>query len=462
MGKKRKKAGIDRITHYEGFRAYYENRAKMLRPLNVDEGKPEELIALDDLSWLDGWEDLEGSSDKIEFSVPLNNSRNIILVATSNSTIDMRMRKFVEFVVSGKALKAANLLLDESGPSVTEIDFRKEITDFDYGYTMEHALKSGMTTEELIEDMKATGDTGYFANWIYSFFHIGHFLKNGSRIFKVTDNLSNVFAEMECSYPKNLLRTPYLSQYIQIPVQKIPGVENSESLGFDGAYVYRDSENQHIDIFMMQPFTSKSFGASFESFVEELQREGKQKKMVGEYVPSLRISLVGEDMNLDELILEWSKNNVHEGEDPAIAIRLRGLLNSVLRMIIHTLLYATSSSVGQVSIVPSKNQDINPRDYRRHLDTIHTEMPYVELGGDIKIQPRRVSGNGSSTGRHLNARFTVRAHFSHYWYLKENIGDDVPIVSTTADGCKVMIRKFVESYWKGPDTAEKVLRDYVV
>ena len=439
MGKRKKKAGMNSSIHFENWIAYYENLEVLLkRDLNYDSNhRLEELQALDDYpTWADKWyRPAHRGSDGLKSAMGVSDV--LVQVLMDKTVVNEVVIKFGEVV---RALNTQNV------HTVTQEDL--------YGL-LRNAINESSYKEPSPEEFKNI--VAGARSTMLSYFHFGQFLKHGKRVFKLSENLGRIFADMECKYPVSLLKTPFRSQYIQLPRNLRVNIstemaesdlEGDRTVVIDGAYIHHNPEDNYVDILLTEAFNSQRYYGSIVEFFEAVLDERATSGTIIRCGFSLDEEGTLEDVSIRILSDTEGKYN--------------GLEVEALRMMFHTLLYATSVNIMAKDVEPKLSDSAPLRDYRRNLDKVATNIPYVELGGDIKILPPGSSSSPKGTGRTLNARFMVRGHYSHYWYLKENVGKNEPVISINEDGSKVMIRKFLEPYWKGPDTAEKVLRDYVI
>jgi len=431
MGKKAKKAGMHGIIHYEQFYAYHKNIETIIN--NSTDGPAmisEQVAALEEFAvWTEGW-DHPSYMDESSATTALARSEVALRSVMSRSLLDREVAKKMAILRSpeleermranGGNLEAAIIEMKIDGIS-DEIESRSMIGFYS---TLDEGDKSNARVA--------------MPTW----FHLGQFLKYNKRVFKISTGLGRVFADMSIKYPVDIVRTPYRSQYVQLPPKANTALEGLE---MDGAYVYRDADNKYIEVLLVEKYQSHQYASTFPEYLEQSYKAGKFGGVV-----QLLIDLT-EKETLEDALQRFTRNS-----------SIKATAVPVFRMILHAMLYATSSSALMRDVESKRKSNVSSREYRRHMDTIMSDTSFVELGGDIDILPPQLNTGSKKSGRTVNARFMVRGHYSHYWYLKENVGGNEPVISTSEDDCKVMIRKFLEPYWKGPDTAEKVLRDYVV
>ena len=110
-------------------------------------------------------------------------------------------------------------------------------------------------------------------------------------------------------------------------------------------------------------------------------------------------------------------------------------------------------------VTPVENTKTNKK---KKLKKGKTTIPYEYVGGNIIINNNNnfVPGSGNGTGRQITTKFMVRGHYHGFWM---NLNDDIPsyqIVDIKDD--KMLVKKWVEPFWKGSEFAEVVLKDYKV
>tara|TARA_R110000765_G_C18501600_1_gene555496 strand:- start:76 stop:513 length:438 start_codon:yes stop_codon:yes gene_type:complete len=131
----------------------------------------------------------------------------------------------------------------------------------------------------------------------------------------------------------------------------------------------------------------------------------------------------------------------------------------VVITIIKILMYLTSINTDIERITPFGGSIINKKKMKKKKKTI---MKYDYVGGNIVINNNNNFAKGlpDGNGRQIETKFMVRGHYHSFWM---NISDDIPnshILDINED--KMLVRKWVEPYWKGKDFAEVVLKDYKV
>ena len=131
----------------------------------------------------------------------------------------------------------------------------------------------------------------------------------------------------------------------------------------------------------------------------------------------------------------------------------------VLTTIIKILMYITSINVDTEKRTPKLNIHTKKK---KLLKKGKTTIPYEYVGGNIIINNNNnfTNGSGNGTGRQITTKFMVRGHYRGFWM---NLNDDIPnhqIVDIKDD--RMLVKKWVEPFWKGSEFAEVVLKDYKV
>ena len=91
-------------------------------------------------------------------------------------------------------------------------------------------------------------------------------------------------------------------------------------------------------------------------------------------------------------------------------------------------------------------------------------LPYYAVGNSIHIPsgiPQTIT-SVQGGGWKYSYRFQVIGHHRHYWMKKENVPERLKGLPMEEKDGKVRVQMFVEAFWKGPDTAKILNREYDV
>ena len=130
---------------------------------------------------------------------------------------------------------------------------------------------------------------------------------------------------------------------------------------------------------------------------------------------------------------------------------LKTLLNIV------TYISCTNSFIKKMS--PPASGKISRKRFEKNPGRTKSRLPYYLIGDDIRINNKPSSGGESTgTGRSLQTRFMVRGHYHRFWRKKTKKITDNMVIKTNDDG-KVLVRKWLAPYWKGPEYGDVILKN---
>jgi hypothetical protein len=158
---------------------------------------------------------------------------------------------------------------------------------------------------------------------------------------------------------------------------------------------------------------------------------------------------------IEAAISNWDSGS--DEDSPNLA-----MIPKTIELIIKVFLYVSSINAKVIQRRAFESSEISQRDIRRKLPRFLSRLQFFEVGGNITIKPQKFIENPlRSTGGGHSYRYLVRGHYHGYWLkIKENIKEE-HIIDTKEDG-RVLVRKFIEPYWKGPEMGEVLLKNYKV
>ena len=261
------------------------------------------------------------------------------------------------------------------------------------------------------------------------------FFLSNKRIFKISQGLIHLIDHTDCNNDVSYIKTPYDCIYMQFPTKFLDGKSWGGDLkrGVEGVYV---SINEGVMRYVLVP-----------KYKLDLKNFTNSRLILTECVPS-QLSLE-KKVTIKEIIKKYRNAN-----DDFVDID-----EYVLTTIIKILMYITSINVDTEKRTPKLNIHTKKK---KLLKKGKTTIPYEYVGGNIIINNNNnfTNGSGNGTGRQITTKFMVRGHYQGFWIL---LNDDIPnpqIVDIKDD--KMLVKKWIEPYWKGSEFAEVVLKDYKV
>jgi len=137
-------------------------------------------------------------------------------------------------------------------------------------------------------------------------------------------------------------------------------------------------------------------------------------------------------------------------------------IKSIIILTLKTLAYMNSANQDIHKVGAPSKKIINKKKFKKHPGRTKSRLPFYIIGDDIKIDNKSTSG-GESTGTRgsLTTRFMVRGHYHHFWKKRTEETTDNMVVKTDEDG-KVLVRKWLAPFWKGPEYGDVILKNYKV
>ena len=262
------------------------------------------------------------------------------------------------------------------------------------------------------------------------------FKLSNKRIFKINSKLIDLIDITDYNNDVSYIRTPYDCIYIQFPANF--GKERSwghleHIKRVEGAYI---SIHEGAMRYVLVP-----------KYKLDLENISNSRMLFTECVPS-QLSLE-KRVTIKEIINEYKKaNNNFSDMDEYI-------LSTIIKLLMHI----TSINVKTEKRIPNLNIHTKKK---KLLKKGKTMLPYEYVGGDITINNNNNFENslGNGTGKQITTKFMVRGHYRGFWM---NLNNDIPnhqIINIEGD--KMLVKKWVEPFWKGSEFAEVVLKDYKV
>ena len=320
---------------------------------------------------------------------------------------------------------------------IEEIPYNKKMIELYINTEIESGVHEkslfGNNKRQIEEEAKAMAQSLYFKMGILNTFKFSN-----KRIFKINEALIDKLKLTDVNTDISYIRTPYKCIYIQLPPKF-------------GSYTYAEG----VYVQQWQPNGEKDRNALMFLPVDKCKFDSKQWTNSRNILTSALVSTIdlSKKITIKDIIDNYKKKN--ETFDA-----LRGDEDTLLvSSIIKVLMYISSINVDTEKRTPNLNIYTKKK---KLLKKGKTTIPYEYVGGNIIINNHNDFENGSSngTGRQITTKFMVRGHYHGFWM---NLNDDIPshqIVDIKED--KMLVRKWVEPFWKGSEFAEVVLKDYKV
>ena len=170
---------------------------------------------------------------------------------------------------------------------------------------------------------------------------------------------------------------------------------------------------------------------------------------IGSHSATYTFKISGND-NVDAIL-----NQENEYNNSMSRNSMKTLLNII------TYISCTNTHIEKIS--PPGSGNINKKRFEKNPGRTKSRLPYYIIGNDIQISSNKPSSDGESTGtgRSLQTRHTVRGHYHHFWKIRTEEITDNMVIKTNDDG-KVLVRKWLAPYWKGPEYGDVILKNYKV
>jgi hypothetical protein len=263
---------------------------------------------------------------------------------------------------------------------------------------------------------------------------LGNFITDNKRIFKISKNLIDRLNYTDCKSDISYVKAPYNHIYIQFPYNFAKMEIERFEKGVEG--VYLNTNNNTLSMIIVPRAKIDFDGGSFGNIASL------------SCMPITQIDL-SKKITIKKIV-----NNFKESMDD-----FNDVDGYVITTIIKVLMYMSSVNNDMGIVTPVENTKTSKK---KKLKKKKTTLPYEYVGGNIVINNNNnfTNGSGNGTGRQITTKFMVRGHYHGFWM---NLNDDIPshqIVDIKDD--KMLVRKWVEPFWKGSEFAEVVLKDYKV
>ena len=320
---------------------------------------------------------------------------------------------------------------------IEEIPYNKKMIELYINTEIESGVHEkslfGNNKRQIEEDAKAMAQALYFKMGI-----LGTFKYSNNRIFKINESLIDKLKLTDVNTDISYIRTPYECIYIQFP-PKFSSYTYSE-----GVYIqqWKPHGEENKNALMFFPVDKFKF---------DPKKWTNSRNILTSAVPST-IDL-SKKITIKDVINNYNNNNgtfdSFRGDEDTL------LISTIIKI----LMYISSINADTEKRTPNLNILTKKK---KLLKKGKTTIPYEYVGGNIIINNHNnfENGSGNGTGRQITTKFMVRGHYRGFWM---NLNDDIPnhqIVDIKDD--KMLVRKWVEPFWKGSEFAEVVLKDYKV
>lgn len=326
--------------------------------------------------------------------------------------------------------------------------------DDEFGYN-HSVLQASAGTDSKKLQMQTYADQMGTRN-VLGLYTLMNFYRSHKKVYKLSNALANKLHYTKTNCKIDNIQSPHACLYVQLPIDfHIPF---DEDYNIDGVYIDRSFfEERGVWVFYFTPRVKFPKGDitkdvnklmplsplyNNDMYVTvDVTKEDTIDKMIKTLKAAYKGSGTGSVSNLDTEGNEW--------------YRIEDLCQGVT-LAINTILYITSecSNKEYIEVFKSKKDIFSNKRRTSNAD-------YIHVGKDIEIDNQIQSiyytkGNGVE----IQARFIVSGHWHHYW-MKYN-EDLESFVKYNEDKSKVLIRKWVEPYWKGPEYAQIISNQYAV
>lgn len=273
------------------------------------------------------------------------------------------------------------------------------------------------------------------------------FYRSGKRVYRFYDDFVEVLDNIKDDWKKttgSLIRLPHKSIYIPLPPSL--GIKNEIRGRVCGTYItWLDRGKGRTEYKFLVAYEAKSW--------EDMEKE---------YSTNLSI-MIDDDMTIQDAMGIWGAKGWGVKDDEDFSQSMNRMLESVFKLLI----YISSVNADVKIKYGSKKISISDRKIRRNIGKLPSSLPSYIVGGAIKIKPigeSKIYNKGGGVKHRY--KHMVRGHFHSFWMNRRPDIDESKIVKYgeqwTRQENKVLVRKFVEPYWKGKDLADIVLKDYIV
>lgn len=261
---------------------------------------------------------------------------------------------------------------------------------------------------------------------------INSFKKCNNRIFKINESLIEKLKLTDVKSDISYIRTPYECIYLQFPPKF------SQLTGVEGVYVKQMFDLKEDLANVLGFLTVKKFK------FDPINWKNSRDIFTGLWPSTIDLS---KKITIQEILMGYKNNNSIE-ESQLILIST----------IIKTLMYISSINADTERIIPVRSIQGKKIKFNKKRKT---SIPYEYVGGNIIINNHdNFESSPGNSGRQISTKFMVRGHYHGFWM---NLNDDYPshqIVDIKGD--KMLVKKWVEPFWKGSEFSEVVLKNYKV
>lgn len=282
------------------------------------------------------------------------------------------------------------------------------------------------------------------------------FYQSGKKIYKLSNGLANKLYYTKTNCKIDDMRCPHGCIYVQLPTDF--NIPYDMKYAIDGIYIDTTfAKDRSVWVFYFIPRVKFPKGDIFND-------NDKMMSLLPLFDSPMYVTAKIEKENtIDKLIKELQSQYNGGGTGRLNDIDTDGNkwydikeLCKGITLAINTVLYITSECSNKEYVkVFKSNKDI----FSNKRST--TNADYIHVGKDIEIDSQIKSiyytkGNGIE----IQARFIVSGHWHHYWMRYDE--DLESFVRYNGDKSKVLIRRWIEPYWKGPEYAQVISNQYAV
>ena len=311
-----------------------------------------------------------------------------------------------------------------------------------------------LTTLAPRDDYEAT----LISTMVHEYWAMYSFWMNNERVYKVSSGLVDGLTETEYPAKGNSLRSPHDTLYLLLPTDKPFKLPATERM-LEGIYVsyIRNPSSDWVD------------GSILSCYMAERPRSMGDIKNPRSHYFNLRID---HDKKLDKIISAGVLTLAGMTSTDVIMNKKNNVLEQlvpIVRLVVNSLLYMTSTNADIIPMPPPSEKDVDDKRMRKFAHRVKSRKKYSTLGSDIIIKRngQETANMGMiGTGTKHSYRYEVRAHFSHYWILEENLPENITPDKITGEKTnefgekKYRIRTWVDKHMRGDEMAEVILKDY--
>ena len=261
------------------------------------------------------------------------------------------------------------------------------------------------------------------------------FYLNMKRVFRPTIDLCKALNNTKNTTPFKELKLPYDTIYVEFPpgMYKVP-VKHTQCGGLDTTM--QSLESAYIRLGEEMIIISSNCTPRVNEYT------------IGQYSSTVDFKLAKSD-NINVIL---DQNEVYT----------RSMGRDALTTLLNIITYMSCTNSYMKKMSPPESGKLNKKRFNKHPGRIKSRLPYYVMGNDIEINSKPLSG-GESTGTRgsLTTRFMVRGHYHHFWKKRTEEITDNMVVKTNEDS-KVLVRKWLAPFWKGPEYGDVILKNYKV